>query len=173
MKPITLHPGSLFAGAGIAALAFVAAGMASPRDARGLSQEDDLRDAVEQFLSDPVGDDAQEAMSTVVSLTDERDDVEVVIAPEVLVWYSDEEEYAGSDQLLVSFIAGNVRSQLDTGVSRNDDYSGLIQVIRVYRALVEADPDMEHEALEELIEKQGEGEMIRWLANRDGEEEGE
>ncbi len=57
----------------------------------------------------------------------------VVIGDEELKWFGKDDERRGL--LMAAFSSGNVQSQLNSGVVRNDRYSGLLSLFKVYRAL--------------------------------------
>ena len=65
---------------------------------------------------------------------------------------------------LAAFTAGNVRSQLDSGVCRDDPYSGLIAVFRVYRHLKKANPELTIPEVETLLELHQQGKLMEHLA---------
>ena len=75
--------------------------------------------------------------------------------------------------LLGAFIAGNVLAQLDSGVKRNDSYSGMIQVFRVYRHLKAEEPAYNVPEIEDLLALHRRGELAPHLAKLEAEEEKE
>jgi hypothetical protein len=123
----------------------------------------EIRASIETFLADPVkaSDDVK---ASIVDFADQSSAVDIVLDQQLMTWIKGDakaEPYAGEGALLAAYIAGNVRSQLDSGVTRSDDYSGLVQVLRTYRALKAADAaSYANPELDKLLAQQARGELL-------------
>jgi hypothetical protein len=161
MQPIRLIPFT----AAVATLALLGAGAKS---ASSGDDEQEIRASIEAFLADPVnaGDDVK---ASIVGFAEQSKTVEIVVDEQLVTWMKTDpkaEPYAGELILLAAYIAGNVRSQLDSGVTRSDDYSGLVQVLRAYRALKAADAELYSDAdLDKLLGQQAKGELLTRCAS--------
>ena len=138
--------------------------------ARGWSQEvlpppsvDSVLQAIRTFSDDPLSDAGKVAWRTIALFSIESDSVTVVVSSGVVPWMGREREYPHSTILLAAFVAGNIRSQLYSGVNRDDPYSGLIQVFWTYRLLKEKDRTFSIPGIEELLELHRKGELMKHL----------
>src|SRR5262245_32152773 len=95
------------------------------------------RHALAVFSEAPLGPQAREALADITNFADADASTEIVISKDVAPWVGDAHAAAHSDLLLGAFVAGNLRSQLDSGIKRSDPYAGLLQVFAVYRAIRE------------------------------------
>lgn len=86
----------------------------------------------------------------------------MTIGRKALPWFG-EKDYRHNELLLCAFIAGNVRSQLDSGVNANDSYSGLIQVFRVYRYLKKKVRNYSIPGVEDLLKLHKDGKLMEYL----------
>ncbi len=130
---------------------------AAPSEARAVDERAMLAD-IDLFLGDPVGASA-DLRKAVLAHAEEHSDANVVIDQGVAFWFGDEQPYAAADIVLLGYIAGSFRSQLETHVWRDDPYSGLLQVARVYRALRKKDAKFVHARLDELAKDHEEGKL--------------
>lgn len=125
--------------------------------------EEAVRSAIESFLQNPTA--PSEQTRTIVAFTAESDAVLVVIDMDVsCTWLRADKEYEHGPLLLAAFTAGNVRSQLDSGVRRDDPYSGLLTVFRVYRHLKQANPELTIPEVETLLKLHRQGKLMEHLA---------
>jgi len=122
----------------------------------------EVRSAIEKFLADPLAAESKQWERTIALFTVESKDVAVLVTGEMMPWLGNQEDKYHS-QLFTAFIAGNVRAQLDCGVKRNDTYSGVIQVFRVYRFLKTKDRDYRVDELEKLLDRHREGKLLESL----------
>ena len=143
----------------VGAIAVTAGALAAERQI----SEESVRSAIESFLQNPTA--PSEQVNTIVMFSVESDAVKVVIDTDVCcTWLRADKKYEHAGLLLVAFTAGNVRSQLDSGVCRDDPYSGLIAVFRVYRHLKQANPALTIPEVEKLLELHRQGKLTEHLA---------
>jgi hypothetical protein len=91
----------------------------------------------------------------------------VVLSSEELRWAGLDENHPYSPQLLAAYAAGNIQSQLNSGVKRNDRYSGLLTLFHVYRVLRQKDKKFKFAAVEDLLALHEEGKLVRYLQKLD------
>jgi hypothetical protein len=75
----------------------------------------------------------------IVDFATKDEHVKVVLDEHRSPWLSEDKEYVGASLVRCAYIAASVRTQLETRVRRDDPYSVLLQVARVYRAMKKAD----------------------------------
>jgi hypothetical protein len=118
-----------------------------------------VRAACDLFCSEPLGEHARLCAAVIWKFSEESDLVKVTVGPHYLPWMKRDDIPKHTDLLVVAFIAGNVASQLDSGVKASDPYSGIIQVFRVYRALNAKDSSYEIAEIEHLLALHREGKL--------------
>jgi hypothetical protein len=124
--------------------------------------EKEVRIAIESFLQNPTV--PSEEAKTIVTFAAESDAVNVVMGPVSCPWIGNKEHEDAQPLLLAAFAAGNVRSQLDSGVRKDDAYSGLIAVFRVYRHMKNANPKLTIPEVEKLLKLHRQGRLTEHLA---------
>ena len=112
--------------------------------------------AIDRFLASPgPGDDAK----VINRFAEESKDCLVSISPNVLPWVTRDPAYKYHGALLTAFIAGNVRSQLQSGKVEDDAYAGTLAVIQAYNKLRERDKDFTAPEIEKQIALEKTGEL--------------
>jgi hypothetical protein len=124
-----------------------------------LDDEAAIREKIERFLSDPMEGVREGDMAAIAKFADESDRVAVSISGNVCAWTLSDMNEALKLPLLTAFLAGNVRSQLDTGTTQDDSYSGIVQTLRVYRALKSKQSKFKEASLEKYLAMQAKGEL--------------
>lgn len=150
----------------------------SPTPSAPQSQsEADARKAIATFCEQPLSSEGRAAVRTLLNFAEASDRVLITTSPEFTPWIREDKTYDHSSLLTGAYIAGNVLSQLDSGVRGNDPYSGIIQVFRVYRHLKSKAAPFEVAEIEDLLEihRRGElgdrfAEIAKKRKNRKGEE---
>lgn len=130
-----------------------------PDGKKPLISKADAIAAIERFMASPgPGKDAV----AINQFAEQSDECTVAISANVMPWLmlNPPPKYNGA--LLTGFVAGNVKSQLDTGKNADDGYSGLLAVFKVYDKLREKDKDFKIAEIEELIAKEKKGELKAW-----------
>lgn len=122
---------------GLLLLAFGVAGHADDKNNNDLKITDQLfRQTSSLLLDDPLNRSARDWSRLVLLYTlQTTNPAEVALGPEEWRWIGLEKDDPRSVLLLAAYVSGNIRSQLNSGVKRNDRYSGLLALFRVYRAL--------------------------------------
>lgn len=118
-----------------------------------------IRKHIEHFLSDPFTDTSETEMDAIAVFANQSKDIEVDISTKVCFWTLSDMDGKAKEILLAAFLAGNVRSQLDTATKQDDSYSGMVQVLRVYRALKQRDPKYKDAGLDKFAGLQAKGEL--------------
>jgi len=90
---------------------------------------------ISMLEADPAGKDAEEAMSIIVNFAQASNDVLVVIIPRYLPWLTRKPKVDNREILLASFVAGNVRAQLQKQIKKNHPAEGLHFMLGVYTKL--------------------------------------
>ena len=119
--------------------------------------------SIATFREDPESERAHVAAAIIVRFARESPDVEVTAGKRYLPWMDTQPIPKASSILLAAYIAGSVRSQLESGQAKNDPLAGEEQVIETYRKLQQTNPDLRIEAVEKLIELQKQGKLKEYL----------
>jgi hypothetical protein len=114
--------------------------------------KDIVRKAIAVFRQEPASENGKAAASTILHFAQESPDVEVTMSHTALPWLSVRPVPKYSNTLLAAYIAGSVRSQLDSGANKNDPVAGAEQVIETYLLLKKAEPDFLIAEVEKLID---------------------
>lgn len=117
------------------------------------------RKAIVLFRQEPVSERGKGAASLLIHFARESPDVEVTMSSSALPWLVTKRPSEYSSTLLVAYIAGSVRSQLDSGATKNDPVAGAEQVIETYHLLQKTDPTFKMEEVEKLIELKTSGKL--------------
>jgi hypothetical protein len=131
-----------------------------------------IRAQIEQFLADPAAEASSDAASAIAVYVNESKVVDVQISTKVCVWVLSNAEQGTKELLLAAFMAGNVRSQLDTGTKQDDSYSGIVQALRVYRALKAQNPGLKEAGMDKFAAMQAKGELNQYILDLRAEADG-
>jgi hypothetical protein len=152
----------LFTVALIAALTVVgtAAGQNEPKTI----SKDIAQKAIELFCTDPLSTDADGAAAVIIKFAQDSPKVEVNLTPKACPWFRDKANPVKySAKLLGAYVAGNVKSQLASGQTKNDSYAGVLQVIATYHQLQKREPDFKLPEVEHLIELANQKKLKEYL----------
>jgi hypothetical protein len=119
--------------------------------------------AIEIFGAEPLSDRGGAMASGIVTFADDSKDVVVRIGPDLYPWLVSEPSVKYKGELLTALIAGNVRSQLETGVVRSDAYSGMLFLFRIYSHLKANDKSFSITEIEEQIKVHGQGKLHAYI----------
>ena len=123
----------------------------------------DVRRALATFSERPLSEAGADALALVVAFAEASDAVSITVSEGLAPWVADPHAAAHSDLLLGAYVAGSVRSQLDSGVKRHDPWCGLLQVFAVYRELQAAQPEFESPPIESLLNRHRRGMLAAHL----------
>lgn len=120
------------------------------------------------FLNDPANKFAPSWSRLIVLYVLESKNVEVVLGREEWTWTGVESEHPYAPLLLAGYTSGNILSQMNSGVKRNDRYSGMLTLFRVYRTLRETDEEFKPlDAVEQLLKLHRENKLLAHLQELD------
>jgi hypothetical protein len=122
-----------------------------------------FRQTCSVFLNDPLNPSSRDWARLIMLYTLESPNAAVVLGREELRWAGLDKEEPRNLLLLAGYAAGNIQSQLNSGVKRNDRYSGLLTLFRVYRTLCEKDNKFRVAPLESLLDLHREGKLLSHL----------
>ncbi|HTU94080.1 MAG TPA: hypothetical protein VMF69_28625 [Gemmataceae bacterium] len=135
-RTILNKPGAQATGMVLLLLAFVSAGHADDKKNKGPEITDKIfRQTSSLLLDDPLNKSAPDWSRLILLYALGKPNADFVLGPEELRWIGLEKDDRRSLLLLAAYSSGNIQSQLNSGVKRNDRYSGLLSLFRVYRAL--------------------------------------
>ncbi|HTU22161.1 MAG TPA: hypothetical protein VMG10_29245 [Gemmataceae bacterium] len=129
------------------------AALADERDKKGVTISDrSFRQIATTFLNDPRHSSAPAWARLILLYMKQTSSAAVVLGSEELQWAGFGDDDRHLQVLLAAYAAGNIQSQLNSGVKRNDRYSGLLTLFHVYRTLREQDKKFQIAALDRLLE---------------------
>lgn len=122
-----------------------------------------FRQIASAFLNDPLHRSARDWSRLILLYTMQTPSAAVVLGSEELHWVGLGSHDRYSLLLLAAYAAGNIQSQLHSGVKRNDRYSGLLTLFYVYRTLQEQDEKFKLAAVDDLLELHRQGKLMEHL----------
>jgi hypothetical protein len=130
-----------------------------------------VREMAASLLNDPRQRVAPECARLILLYTLQSPNVEIVLDENEFGWVDLGRDDEQSLLLLGSYLAGNIQSQLNSGVKRNDRYSGVLTLFRVYRSLQEQAKKKEKQftitTVESLLALHQEGRLVGYLQKLD------
>ena len=123
----------------------------------------EIRRVIDEFLKSPAKDDRA---GKIMKFAQDSEDVSIVLDDQVLSWMTHRPKYEQADLLMAVFVAGDVRSQLDSGKNADDSYAGLQEVFRIYREMQQNQAGLKLPEIDALIEKDKAGTLKPFLADR-------
>jgi hypothetical protein len=149
-------------------LAFSSTGLVAQKESKGPKiTEDIFRKTSSLLLEDPLNKSARDWARLILIYALDSSDADVVIGREEWRWTGLDHINSRSLQLLAAYEAGNIQSQLNSGVKRNDRYSGLLTLFRVYRAIQKQDEKFKLDAVEAVLSLHQEGKLLPHLQQLD------
>lgn len=133
---------------------------------RGYLSKKTVLDAVSIFEKDPLGAEGKKALAIIIIYAEKSPDALIVISPEVTPWINGKGNDEYNPVLIGSFIAGDLKSQLESGKKEDDAYSGLLQTFKVYKLIKEKDKDFNLPELDKLIKLKAEGKLKNFLLEK-------
>lgn len=121
------------------------------------NEEKSILEAITLFEEDPLRREIPMIMALITQFAMKSPDVNVVITMDLLPWLNADPNPDPSNILLASYVAGNIRPQLEKKVNNNHSVEGIKFLLKIYAALKEKGkiPKIEHlEQWKELNEKE-------------------
>jgi hypothetical protein len=126
--------------------------------------EQTFRGVSSLLSNDPLSKSARDWSRLILLYALQTKDAMVVLDKTELAWVGLGEADPQQSLLLVAaYAAGNIRSQLNSGVKRNDRYSGLLTLFRVYRALREKNDKFKIAEVDELLDLHRDDKLVQHL----------
>jgi len=99
----------------------------------------DFRQIAALLINDPLNRAAADRSRLIVLYSLQTQSAQFLLGTSEFSWFAVEKDPDRALLLLAGYLAGNIQSQLNSGVKRNDPYSGLLTLFQVYRALQKQD----------------------------------
>lgn len=150
-------------------LVFAAAGQAGDKGNKGPEiTEKIFRQTSSLLVDDPLNESARDWSRLILLYALQSSNTSAALGTEELGWAGvDKGDPRRSLLLLAAYASGNIRSQLSSGVKRNDRYSGLLALFGVYRALQKRDGKFSISAVETLLARHKEAKLMPYLQKLD------
>lgn len=120
-------------------------------------------EATEKFANDPLFRNGNAAMKTIVRFVESNEDYRIVFNAKLHSWITAKPESKYAEQLMLAFIAGNLKAQLETGITTDDTYSGLVFMFRVYKNIKMLDKELTNNVIEKQIEAYRAGNLSDYI----------
>jgi hypothetical protein len=115
--------------------------------------------AIKLFKSDPLGKDADDALSLILDFAENSDQVTIEISEKYFPWKFGSHGKQFDTKFLGAFIAGNLECQLENKSNKNCTIEGIYLVLETYQALRDAKKIKAHQKIERWIELRKKGEL--------------
>jgi hypothetical protein len=149
-------------------LAVVTAVRADERKKPGVTISDkSFRQISSTFLNDPRHRSAGDWSRLILLYAMQTSNAAVVLGSDEMHWVALDPGERRSLFLLAAYAAGNIQSQLNSGVKRNDRYSGLLTLFRVYRVLQAEDAKFKILTVDHLLSLHREDKLLEHLRKLD------
>jgi hypothetical protein len=146
---------------------FVAAAVSSPaQQPKQTIPKADVLQAIADFRAEPESARGNGAASVIVRFAQDSPDVTVSGSPALQPWMAPKPPPKQSRTLLVAYIAGSVRSQLESGKTKDDTLAGEEQVIETYQKIQQTTPDLHIAEVEKLVALQKQGKLKEYLDSK-------
>jgi hypothetical protein len=130
---------------------------------RGYLSKKNVLEALSIFEKDPLSAEGKKALAIIIVYAEKSEDVLIVISPEVTPWISEKCSSEYNPVLIGSFIAGNLKSQLEKGKKENNAHSGLQETFNVYKLIKEKDKSFNSPGLDKLMKLDSENKLKDFL----------
>lgn len=136
-----------------------------------LASRDEVLKAVEVFAKSPLSAEAKSAAATIVMFAQESVDVTVVVSQVAVPWLGGGKPPKFSETLLAAYVAGNIKSQLESRTNANDAYAGVQQVLKTYAQLKESDKELDIPEVQKLVDLEAKKQLKKYLDDAQKEQD--
>ncbi|TGL63213.1 hypothetical protein [Leptospira sarikeiensis] len=105
----------------------------------------------------PVDQSSQRVYDQIIQYAIESKSVQIVVSPKLLPWFTRDTDYKLI--LFGSFIAGNIKPQLISGIKGDDSYSGILNLIKTYEEIRKFNESFYMIEIDRLIELEKDGRL--------------
>lgn len=128
-----------------------------------------VKKALSIYQASPLSEDGQSAGAILFMYASKSRDIKISLREELVPWIKTADpDDPVSQQLLVAYIAGNVKSQLTLGKAVDDPYSAVLMVLKVYGIIKSKDSELNIPELEQfaalLAENKLKGHLVQLSA---------
>ena len=107
--------------------------------------------AITLFREQPHTEAGRGAAALILRFAEESPDVKVTLEHSQMEWFGPKEDLKNYSILLVAYVAGSLRSQLDSGKKEHDGPASAKQVVETYKKLKQIDPKLGIEPIEKML----------------------
>lgn len=119
------------------------------------------------FLNDPLNKSARDWARLIMLYTLESPNAAIVLSDDEWKWSGLDRDDSRALLLLAAYSTGNIQSQFNSGVKRNDRYSGLLTLFHVYRTLREVDEKFKVDSVNDLLALHEKDKLLPYLRELD------
>ena len=125
----------------------------------GKATKEQVLKAIAAFRRDPLAARTDGTSALILNFAEASPDVQVEMGPKVLPWMNEPVNDKYGEVLMAAFVAGDVRSQLESHRAKDDAMAGALQVIDTYQQLRKKDPSVRSVSVEKWIALQAQGKL--------------
>jgi len=130
-----------------------------------LVTKDMARNAITVFRQDTLSPRGRAAGEVVRRFAEKDDSVIIQITPKVIPFINDLKVMQEDRTLLLdAFVVGNVDAQFLRNEKKDDPYSGVTEMIEVYKQMKKRNPAVNIPDVEKFVEMEKHGELKKYLA---------
>lgn len=107
--------------------------------------------SIARFEQDPLGPESEALAFVISNFAGQSYYCEIIPFEQAMPWFDTELPFAYSGPLMSAYLAGNIRSQLESNRIGDDPYAGAVMMLEVYELIKEENPRFSVPELEELI----------------------
>src|SRR4051812_30867432 len=138
------------------AIALLVQPATGPSNSAKLMTRDEAIKTIDRFLENPkLGEDAQ----AIMKFAEESEDCMIAVDEKAAPWAVKKPPYEQAKVLVAAYVAGDIKSQLQSKKVEDDPYAGMLAAIKVYNKLRETDKNLKIPEIEEQIVMENKGEL--------------
>ncbi len=123
----------------------------------------DFRQIAALVINDPLNRAAADRSRLLILYALQTQSAQFTLGAQELSWMAIDKDPDRALLLLAGYLAGNIQSQLNSGVKRNDPYSGALTLFQIYRSLQQHDKKFAITAVDDLLALHQEDKLVDYL----------
>ena len=131
--------------------------------ASAATSDTEISSTISEFLKEPLSPAATGLAQKILTFAEESPNHEIAISPKYTPWLEEEKASAAGSLLLAAFFAGNLKAQIESGVSSPKPYEGVLAVIDVYKKIQARKAGFRMASVDRLIDLERQGTLKSYI----------
>ena len=140
---------------------------AAAQPAKPAVTKEAVQKAIAIFRQEPTSERGFMAEAIIMRFADKSPDTEVRISREFVPWIAQKPYPKHINELVIAYMAGTIRSQLEHGRHKNDAVAGAEQVVETYQQIRKVDPGFHDAYAEKLTTLKANGKLKDYIRAHD------